>query len=162
MPGLSGKPAVCCMKAAALLGKLWSRYVWRKHLPGGSQCCWRTVERLTKALTAMTAAPAVCSWTHTENVFCWPGDWLLLLLALKEGLNMLMLWNVQIWDSIQTAEIVRTCQISTDCHCLRPTICGVYRSGFQYENLQKALLWKLERNSNLDWKLQCLLEVTMR
>lgn len=39
---------------------------------------------------AMTAAPAVHSWTHTEKVFCWLGDWLLFLLAMKEGLNVLM------------------------------------------------------------------------
>lgn len=51
---------------------------------------WIPVLLKDSGKVAMTAAPAIHSWTHTEKVFCWPGDWLLLLLALKEGLNMLM------------------------------------------------------------------------
>lgn len=144
MAGLWRQTAVCYMKAAALAGKLWSQNVWQKHLPGGSQRCWRTVERLTKALEPWlqlqqyvpeSTQKRCFAGLETASFSSWP--W-------KKGLTCK--WNFQIWDSVQTAEIIQTCQITTDCHCLRPAVCGVYRSGFQYEKLQKPLRWKLKNN----------------
>lgn len=147
MLGLSRKTAVCCIKAAALVGKLWSQYVWQKHVPGRSQCCWRTLE--------MTAAPAIHSWTHTEKVFCWPGDWLLFLLALKEALNMLM----------ECSDLRLYPDSWNNTYMSNQYGLPLSETNNMWGIKVRISIWEPAKSISVKvghWKLQCLLEATMR
>lgn len=106
---------------------------------------------------AMSAAPAIRSWTHREKVFCWPGDWLLFLLALKEGLNMLMEYSdlrlyADSWNNTYTSNQYRLPLSETN------NMWGIE---------VRVSVWEPTKNIPLNvrkeyWKLQCLLEATVR
>lgn len=106
---------------------------------------------------AMTAAPAIRSWTHREKVFCWPGDWLLFLLALKEGLNMLMACSdlrlyPDSWNNTYMSNQYRLPLSVTS------SMWGVQVRVSVWESTKSISVKVIKRH----WKLQCLLEATMR
>lgn len=101
---------------------------------------------------AITAAPAIHSWTHREKVFCCPGDWLLFLLALKEGLNTLMACSdlrlyPDSWNNTYMSNQYRLPLSETN------NMWGVQ---------VRVSVWQSTKVRKWHWKLQCLLEATMR
>lgn len=106
---------------------------------------------------AMTAATAIRSWTHTEKVFCWPGVWLLFLLALKEGLNMLM-----------ECPDLRLCLCSwNNAYVSNQYGLPLSETNNMWGMQVRASVWKTTKSISVKgrkeyWKLQCLLKATMR
>lgn len=126
-------------KGSSASRKLWSWCVWQKHVLGRSQCCWshteaRTVERLIETLQPWLQLQQHVPEPTSERVFCWPAGWLLFLLALNEGLNMLILQKVPVlrvypdgWNNTYTSQ-----------HWLQMP--EINSSVFQDENLPQVFL----------------------
>lgn len=113
--------------------------------------------KAAQGIRAVTAAPAIRSWNHREKVFCWPGDWLLLLLALKEGLNMLMEGSdlrlyPDSWNNTYGSNQYRLPLSETN------NMWGIQ---------VRVSVWEPTKSISVEvrkghWKLQCPLEATMR
>lgn len=134
-----------------------------------ADCCYEGSSRTALESECLTEAPArgIPGWlkdsaeadqgsrtmTAAERVVCWPGDWLLFLLALKEGLNTLMECSglrlcPDSWNTAYVSDQYRLPLSETNSM-------WESRSGLQYEKLQKAFLWNLEKNtenSSVFWR----------